>query len=544
MLFDWQNPNYLEVFADRRRRLARLRSDPTMLGTLKKLYANEPALWCEHWGITLDPRNIERGIPALTPFKLMPFQVDWFAFTLENWRQGKYVLTEKGREMGLSWCAVHFAAWLTTMHRGAAVGFGSSKLEGVDVIGNPKSLLEKVRIVFRYLPREFRAGWTEADGKYLAIRVPDTQSIIVGEGGTDIGRGDRTSLYFVDEAEHLANAQSVDLSLSGTTNARHDISSVKGFANPMAIKVQEGKHPVFKCRWQQDLRKSEKWHQEQIDKYGLDVVLAEFDGDRYAGRAGQVIKAQHVKASLDLHKKLGLTPTGRSFGGMDLSGGGVDLTAFAARRGPLLTHLSAWKPTQMKDSILRAHRVMDSLGIKQFLYDSVGVGYACGEISDNICIAHRAGRHIKAIPFGGGEAVVNPTKNFPGSQIKNEDMLANRKAQVWWYGAHAFENSFRLANGDTSVSPDDCIFIDTDGVDDVESLVSELSQATYTTNLAGKIVIEKSPEGSRSPNRADSLLIVFAPQKYPMVTGALLRAAQAAPLAPGSFTAQLGHLRF
>jgi phage terminase large subunit len=537
-MFDWQNPNYVEVFAERRRRLARLRSDPKMLATLKKLYANDPALWCNHWGITLDPRNIERGIPALTPFNLMPFQENWFAFTLENWRLQKYVLTEKGREMGLSWCAVHYAVWLTTMHRGATCGFGSSKLEGVDVIGNPKSLLEKVRIVMRYLPREFRAGWTEADGKYLAIRIPETQSIIVGEGGDQIGRGDRASIYFVDEAEHIERPGRVDLALAGTTNARHDISSVSGFSNPMAIKIQEGKHPVFRCRWTDDKRKSEKWHQEQIDKYGAEVVAAEFDGDRYAGRTGQVINPVHVRASLNLHKRLGLTPTGRAVGGMDLSGGGIDLTSFAGRRGPVLTHLSAWKPTQMKDSILRAHKTMDGLGVTQFLYDSVGVGYAAGEISDGICLAHRAGRHIKAIPFCGGEAVVNPTKNFPGSQIKNEDMLANRKAQVWWYGAHAFANSYRLSQGDTSISPDDCIFIDTDGVDDVNSLVAELSQATYTTNLAGKIVIEKAPEGSRSPNRADSLLIAYAPTKALMViTRAMIEAASTP--GPGTYYSNL-----
>ncbi|HEY8275514.1 MAG TPA: hypothetical protein VIG52_00795 [Methyloceanibacter sp.] len=42
-------------------------------------------------------------------------------------------------------------------------------------------------------------------------------------------------------------------------------------------------------------------------------------------------------------------------------------------------------------------------------------------------------------------------------------------------------------------------------------LESLLSQVTYSYNQPGKVVVNKAPDGHASPNRADSLMIAFAP---------------------------------
>ena len=39
----------------------------------------------------------------------------------------------------------------------------------------------------------------------------------------------------------------------------------------------------------------------------------------------------------------------------------------------------------------------------------------------------------------------------------------------------------------------------------------ELSQPTYSQNSNGKILVDKKPDGARSPNKADSVMIAFAP---------------------------------
>ncbi|EBZ0800660.1 TerL protein, partial [Salmonella enterica subsp. enterica serovar Abony] len=42
-------------------------------------------------------------------------------------------------------------------------------------------------------------------------------------------------------------------------------------------------------------------------------------------------------------------------------------------------------------------------------------------------------------------------------------------------------------------------------------LIIELSQPTYSINGVGKIVVDKQPDGTRSPNLADSAMISYAP---------------------------------
>jgi phage terminase large subunit len=46
--------------------------------------------------------------------------------------------------------------------------------------------------------------------------------------------------------------------------------------------------------------------------------------------------------------------------------------------------------------------------------------------------------------------------------------------------------------------------------------MSELSQPTYAPNLVGKIVVDKAPEGAKSPNLADAVVIRYAPVTRPM----------------------------
>ena len=57
---------------------------------------------------------------------------------------------------------------------------------------------------------------------------------------------------------------------------------------------------------------------------------------------------------------------------------------------------------------------------------------------------------------------------------------------------------------------DDIISLPRD-VPNVMKLVTELSQPTFHINPVGKIVIDKAPDGLKSPNLADALVIRLAP---------------------------------
>jgi len=70
--FDFKNPDYLPVFTDRVGRLNRIRENPACIPAMKAYYRDNPADFISDWGVTVDPRNVERGLPALIPFILFP----------------------------------------------------------------------------------------------------------------------------------------------------------------------------------------------------------------------------------------------------------------------------------------------------------------------------------------------------------------------------------------------------------------------------------------------------------------------------------------
>lgn len=540
----WKNPDYTGLLIERQRKLARLRRDPSMLPALREFYKRNPAQWTQDWAVTFDPRNPERGLPSYTPFPLMDFQVRWLNFELACWRQQQYNLTEKAREQGLSWLAVCFAVWLCVFHDGVRCGFGSYKAELVDELGNADSLLEKMRILLRSLPVEWRAGWIEEqNSKKNQIDFPATRSSVIGQTGDNIGRGGRTSWYACDEAAHFERPLMIDAALSGTTNCRCDISSVKGFANPFAQKVHEGKHPVFRASYLDDWRKGPEWKQRMIDQYGETIFGQEFGADYFAGVDGQLIDGHKLASCIDAHKKLGIEPKGKMRAGLDIATTGQDLNALAIRHGVVLKHVSTWRSESVKQSTARALSAMRELGCMELDFDGIGAGYSVDEFARDLLAD--AQQKPKVTAFIASEAPENPTKDFPGGTIKNEDLVKNKKAQAGWTLRYLVENTHRAVNGDKSVDLDEILSIDSETVADIPALLAELSQPTFSTNTAGLIEVDKSPAGSKSPNRFDAVAISYCPKHvaFGRNMGALLTALQAGPPSPGSNAAVFGHMR-
>jgi len=277
MAFDFASPDYSAVFAQRLERLRRIRADPSAVPILKAYYKLHPGQFISDWGVTYDPRNLERKLPALVPFILFPRQAAWVDWVMGMWSTSEDGLTEKSRDMGVSWLAVGLSCTLCLFNPGMAIGFGSRKEEYVDKLDSPKSLFYKARVFMQYLPREFRGGWDIAkNAPYMRITFPEAGSVITGEAGDNIGRGDRTSIYLVDESAHLERPQLIDAALSATTNCRIELSSVKGMDNPFAIKRHSWPaHRIFTFHWRDDPRKDEVWYRKQCERLDPVVVAQE-----------------------------------------------------------------------------------------------------------------------------------------------------------------------------------------------------------------------------------------------------------------------------
>lgn len=526
--FNWQRPDYVPVYRERERRLTELRKDPQLMKAVKRYYATHPngvADFINDWGMTSDTRNADIGLPVVTPFVLFPKQRDWVQFIMTQWAARKPGLTEKSRDGGLSWLAMSVACTVCLFRRNVTIGFGSRKEEYVDKLGAPKSLFYKGRMFMKYLPPDFLDGWDIAKhAPHMRIEFPGTESVITGEAGDSIGRGDRASIYFVDEAAHLEHPELIDSSLSATTNCRQDISSVKGRANPFAIKRWGGKVDVFTFSWRDDPRKDQEWYDKKAAELDPVTVAQEIDMNYDASVEGVVIPAAWVQAAVGLHEKLGITPTGLRRAALDVADQGKDKNAMAIRRGILLEYAESWsgKESDILATTSKAFRICDERGLEEFEYDADGLGAGVrgdarsineGRTAIDPATKRAKGKAIKVAEYRGSSSPMFPERIVPGTNRTNEDFYLNRKAQAWWTMRFRFQQSYRAAKGE-KYDPENIISIARD-IPELQRLLSELSQATVKETANGKLQIEKTPDGAMSPNLGDACVMAFAPRNRP-----------------------------
>jgi phage terminase large subunit len=519
--FDFKNPDYIAAFKWRLSRIEHLRKKPKQLAGLRTYYRDNPIAFINDWGTTYDPRNVDRGLPAVIPFLLFPRQEEFLQWILDRWKGREPGLADKSRDMGMSWLTVSLACTLCLFHDGMSVGFGSRKQEYVDTIGDPKSLLYKARKFISGLPREFRGTWDQKKhSAHMRVTFPDTGSIISGEAGDGIGRGDRTSIYVVDEAAYLPRPELVDASLSETTNCRIDISTPNGTANSFGRKRFGGKVSVFSMHWRDDPRKDEAWYQKKCDYLDDPVVIAqELDLNYSASVEGVLIPSAWVNAAIDAHIKLGIEATGTRQAGFDVADEGRDKNAFAGRYGILIEYLESWsgKGDDIFESIEKVFTLCDLFQYPEVYYDADGLG--AGVRGDARVINEQRKHKIPFHPFHGSGAVVDPegdpflrSKEFKDHQKgrTNDDFFKNFKAQGWWSLRRRFQHTYRAVVEKLEYVADDIISIPS-VLPQSRQLIAELSQPTFSPDNVGKMLVDKMPDGARSPNLADAVMIAFAP---------------------------------
>jgi phage terminase large subunit len=513
--FDFKHPDYAAVFKQRIDFYNNLKAHPERIPALKAHYRDHIADFINDWGCTFDPRNTDRNLPGLIPFVVFDRQREWIEWALDHWRNRRRGLVEKSRDGGLTWLAISMSCALCILRSGMVVGFGSRKAEYVDQIGNPKSIIEKGRMFMRNLPVEFRAGWVEQNNSnFMRLTFPETGSLISGESGDNIGRGDRTSLHFVDESAEIERPQLIEASLSATTNCRIDISTPKGMGNVFAQKRFEGKIDVFTFHWRDDPRKDDEWYQKQCEEYDPVTIAQELDINYSASVEGILIPSAWVQAAIDAHRVLGVAPTGARRAALDVADEGKDLNAFCGMRGPVLEVLEEW--TGVGDDIFgtvqRAFNLCDTHEYKEIRYDADGLG--AGVRGDARILNQGRRRPLDVLPFRGSGAVNDPEGEDVRGR-KNQDYFANAKAQAWWALRTRFQKAYRWVREGEASPFDEIISLPRD-VPNVMKLVTELSQPTFRINPVGKVVVDKAPDGVRSPNLADALVIRLAPGVFKM----------------------------
>ena len=512
---DFRNPDYESVFAERARRLAWIRKHPHKLPALKLHYRENPAQFLTDWAMTYDSRVASSGRSPVMPFVLFPRQVELVQWIMERWRADEPGVVVKSRDVGASWITFALACTLCLFYKDISIGFGSAIEDKLDRSNDPDTLFAKGRAFLRYLPVEFRGGWTlEKNSQHMRLSFPQTGSTLTGEAGDRQGRGGRKTMYFVDEAAHIERPLIIDAALSATTNCRIDLSSVNGTANPFATKALGGKVPRFDFTWRQDPRKDDAWYEQKCRDIDNPVIVAqEIDCSFNASVEGVIIPSLWVQAAIGAAEKLGLKPTGARRAGLDVADAGKDKNAFVARHGIEVIHASQWtgKDSDIFATTERAFALCDELGLRSFLYDADGLGAGIKGDARKVNEAREAVRRhrIAATMYRGSGAVWQPEARIKGLDRTNEDYYLNFKAQNWFHVRRLFSNTYAAIQGQKDIDLDAIISIPRN-LPELVRLTTELSQPTFKMNTAGKVMVDKMPDGASSPNLADALVIAYS----------------------------------
>jgi len=523
--FDWKHPEYGPIIVERFRRLQYIRENPEILPDLKRFYRDQPWQFLTDWGWTADPRNVEVGLPVLVPFILFPKQIEFAKWIVERWKAREPGAAGKSREVGATWVAGSLAATMCMFNDDLAIGVGSRKLELVDSLDDPKAIMPKIRQFLNNCPRDFTGEWSSRE-KLIKFANGST---IAGEGGDDIGRGGRTSWYLVDESAFLQHPESIDASLSANTNCRIDLSTPNGSANSFARKfLGWPANRVFQLHWRDDPRKDEAWYQKQKDQLDPVVLAQEVDMDFSASVEGIVIPSAWVQAAIDAHIHLDIKPTGERLAALDIADRGKDLNALAACRGVLIDHVDQWtgKDGDIYASVVKAFGQCDDLDVEDLLYDADGMGAGVRGDARMINEARRADgyehshvpRLINVRGFHGSGKVEKPdTKIYPGANRTNADYYKNLKAQSWGNLRRLFRETFR-ARSEPGYNYDPSQIISLcSKMPLLQKLTTELSQPTWEPDNTGKMVVNKQPDDSKSPNLADAVMMVKSGARRRMI---------------------------
>lgn len=527
----WPYESYAKIFAERARRFNSIQKNYIYQVGAEEYYKDKPVEFVNDWMITYNPRNSSKQLPTTMPFILFPKQIDLIDFLYECLLTGESGLIEKARDMGATWVCCGFSVWMFLYQPGSSIGWGSWKERLVDRIGDPDSIFEKIRKILDYLPKWFLPVGFKPDihCSYMKIINPENGATITGEAGDNIGRGGRKSIYFKDESAHYERPEKIEAALGDNTDVQIDFSSVNGPGNIFyrrrmggviwepGKEIPSGTVRVFILDWRDHPLKTDEWYERRRAKAEVEGLLhlfhQEVDRDYTSAVEGTLIPGAWVKAAIDAHIKLGFKAEGKEYAGLDPYDEGDDAHAFVARKGSVVTFIDKWHQGDTGQAARKAIHHCKQLGTKSLQFDSIGVGAGVKSETNRLYLDGKLPDHLHVQKWSASAGVKNPAGNIIEGDLespKNRDFFENLKAQAGWELRLRFERTFKAVTKGEEFGPDTLISIPSK-LEYRHELESELSQPTYKPSSSGKIVINKKPAGTKSPNLFDGIMMAFWP---------------------------------
>lgn len=479
---------------------------------LERMRSN-PAYFFNNYIYMQDPRV---GLTTL-PFELFPFQERMVEFIDTCYREQRSGIIKKSRDMGASVICIGYGLlhWLTEM--GAQIAYGSRKEVYVHKIFDMDSLLEKARFIILHLPDWMvpPAYRERRHFNHMNIINPSNGAQLKGEGGDELGRGGRASIFFADEFAYVRRQEASHQSLSGTTDCVIYLSTSAG-PNTYFFELERRQvYNVLSLPWYHDPRKVDdpatagnplapsQWKRSKMETLSTHGFAREYACDDSHALESILIPPEWVASATRVDIKA--DPLDITVAGLDLSTNiGRDSTVLVIRQGPVVRKIHVWPDgATMEQVAIDAVDICTQYDVMQLAYDRSGIGSSmAGEL-----------RKLRDdIKFR--IAPVNNSKRPSATRYRDSPAqpaarrFKNVVTEMWWCLRLRCEMSNRIRLG-LPGEREDAILIPDDS-----RLRRELASREIFETSNGLISINEKG-GFKSPDYADALALCEVPYREP-----------------------------
>lgn len=350
-------------------------------------------------------------------------------------------------------------------------------------------------------------------------------------------------LYLTDDmivthnSAHYERPELIEAALGDNTNCQVDISSVNGLGNVFHRKREAGidwvpnKEPieagftrVFVIDWSHHPEKDQEWYDKRkakAEREGMQHIFAqEVERNYSAAIQNTLIQYDWIQAAVDAHLKIpylrrAVDEIPNQWGaGLDLADEGIDRNALTLRQWIIWRDVQQWGERDVGVTTRRAINAVRHLKDVKIQYDVVGIGSTVkAEFNRLEEDAEINLNGVQLIPWNAGGKVINPFKRIiedDDQSLLNRDMFGNMKAQAWWHIRTRFYKTFKAVTEGVVYDPDELISLD-GAMPLLMQLMKELAQPTRGQSAGLRTIVEKKPDGTKSPDLADSGVMAFFP---------------------------------
>jgi phage terminase large subunit len=272
--------------------------------------------------------------------------------------------------------------------------------------------------------------------------------------------------------------------------------------------------------WNEEQESLRAWDRENLPRAKYDWI---WEGKFNDEVDGSIIKAEWFDAAIDAHKLPHLEslfkPRGAVVAAHDPSDTGNDDAGFAIRHGSIIEHVSSMANGEIDEKCDWA----TGLALKQrcdwFIWDGDGMGTGLKrQVADNLEGTRTKWHMFKGSLSGSGQDnaddIYMHESGVAGEmQFTYAESFKNNRSQYYINLADRFYNTYRVVVKGEYADPDDMISLNSEGIENIAALRSEICRIPRKPNPGGLEQIMSKQDMAKlqiaSPNMSDSVMMTM-----------------------------------